>query len=414
MRALFLLLVLSLCQSFIGTGQPAASSVLPDRSSVGLEAGFGFRSACITHELASDYFRHAFITDDVKDRVSKKLDARNAFAVDFGASLDYYHKLRSDSSRVHAWSLRVEDRHWIHSDFTRDVFEIYFRGNRSYKGKSADLSDFRFTNLHWQSVKGNLHLQLAGRHVLSLGAGIVRGQEFLDIRTRRGSLYTAPLGDYLDADLDLEIRQQDSAGTGFRSWNGTGGVVDIGWRHLTEEGSLFEVSVTDLGWIDFNGKSSWVPADTTYRFEGIDATELFDFSDTVRGSISSDSAFVQGFLTERKKERHALPLPGIVSVNWSKQWSDGQYGCTIEVVQRLFYATRPMARMEGNLRIGRQHRVHVNVLYGEYTWWTAGLGYTWTTGDWQVHAESRYLSAWLQPEGRCAGAFVTLRKYLAR
>lgn len=410
LHRLCLLLIVVGCRSAFG--QVATMELFPEKSSVGLDAGFAFRSDCITHEFASAYFRHAFIDEQIKDRVSTGLDARNAFALDFGVRTYYRHRIQSDSGRFTSWGIELEDRHWIHSDFSSDAFELYFRGNRAYKGRSADLSNFRFSDLHWQAVKASVQIRLSSHSALDAGFGLVRGQEFLDIRTKRGSLYTAPNGDYLDADLDLTIRQQDSSGTGFDSWNGTGAVMDLRWKKQFRDGSLFEIGVSDFGFIGFDDGSSFVPADTTYRFEGIDATDLFDFTDTVSGTINSDSAFVQGFLTDRREESSLQPLPGLLRATYSLQWSEGKYTCTWEVQQRLFYAARPLARMEGSWSINRHHRLHLGLQYGEYTTWVAGLGYTLRLGSWQFHAGSRFLSGWINPEGRSAGAFVTLRKQL--
>ncbi len=408
-RFCFLLILLTSRTSF---GQVPALELFPEKSSVGLDAGFAFRSDCITHELASAYFRHAFIDEEIKDGVSKRLDAHNAFALGFGATVRYQHKIQSETDRFVSWSIQLEDRHWIHADFSSETFELYFRGNRNYKGQSADLSNFRFSDLHWQAVKAAVQIRLSSKSALDAGLGLVRGQEFLDIRTKRGSLYTAPNGDYLDTDLDLKIRQQDSSGTGFDSWNGTGTVLDLRWNNQLPDGSLLELGVTDLGFIGFNGKSSFVPTDTTYRFEGIDATDLFDFTDTVSGTINSDSAFVQGFLTDRRKESILQPLPGLLHAAYSRQWSDGKFTCTWKLQQRLFYAARPLASMEASWGINPYHRLHLGLQYGEYTTWVAGLGYTLRLGSWQFHAGSRFLSGWINPEGRSAGAFVTLRKQL--
>lgn len=392
-------------------GQTTANSLFQSRHSATIAAGFAFRSDCITHEFANAYFRHAFIDESLKDRVGTRLNRRNAFAVEFGTRVDYYHRLSTDSSRLQAWSIQLENRDWIHSDFSGDVFELYFRGNRTYKGKTADLSDFRFTDLHWQTLKASLHVRLSHTDALSIGAGVVRGLDFLDIRTGRGSLYTAPNGYYLDADLDLTIRQQDSSSTGFRSWNGTGAVLDLGWKRILKDGSTLEIIVNDLGFVAFNKKSSLVPSDSTFRFEGIDATELFNFSDTLRGSIRSDSAFVQGFLTSRKKESYEVLLPALLRARYSRQWLDGRYGCTIELQQRLFYRARPLASLEGTWRLNNHHQLHLYMQYGEYAPWMAGLGYSLTAGQWQLQASSRFLSAWMSAGGRSAGAFLTLTKF---
>ena len=106
------------------------------------------------------------------------MDARNAFALDFGVRTYYRHRILADSGRFTSWGIELEDRHWIHSDFSSDAFELYFRGNRAYKGRSADLSNFRFSDLHWQAVKASVQIRLSSHSALDAGFGLVRGQEF--------------------------------------------------------------------------------------------------------------------------------------------------------------------------------------------------------------------------------------------
>ena len=106
--------------------------------------GFAFRSDCITHEFASAYFRH-FHRRQIKDRVSTGLDAANAFALDFRVRTLLSSQDLADSGRFTSWGIELEDRHWIHSDFSSDAFELYLGqpGFTKADRPISRISDFR-------------------------------------------------------------------------------------------------------------------------------------------------------------------------------------------------------------------------------------------------------------------------------
>ena len=138
-----LLLTLSLISKFsqAATGEAGLFSIGPGfKVLYAIDADYSFASTAITNRLGLEYFKKGFISDEMKDDVSANLFRTNRFAAEFNSgitvaqSLDTIFGLLKGSSFI-----RLSTRAHIDSKFEDDLFEIFFRGNKNYAGKTAML-----------------------------------------------------------------------------------------------------------------------------------------------------------------------------------------------------------------------------------------------------------------------------------
>ncbi len=278
-----------------------------------IDANYFYGSDAITNQFAKEYFLGGFLTNEMKDEVSKNLFPGNKFGSDFNAGITVAQKLDTLFGLRNGVSfIRLSNR--IHQDaqFEDDLFEIFFRGNKNYAGKTADLGPFHFETFTYQQLTYGVEQTYTRKDkqiTWSASASLNIGQKYNYFDSPGTTLYTAPDGSYLDLDLHLKIRQNDSSQSGLGSFNGFG-FSGSGYVIIQDEDlNAWSFSAENLGYINWTKESAEIPIDSTFRFRGIDVSELFDFSDTLKKEISSDSTYIQAFLTERTKKSFTSMLP---------------------------------------------------------------------------------------------------------
>ncbi|HRH66859.1 MAG TPA: DUF5723 family protein [Bacteroidia bacterium] len=387
-------------------------------SKIEINAGYQFSSDAITNHLARTYFLAGFIDRDMKNTVSKQLFPVNRLGADAGYSITYTRKINSFLHKPgFSWFVSLVDQDHLHAEFTRDAFEIYFKGNSAYAGRQAELGKFDFFLLHYQQILFGLQREYSCGHGIlkyEFGIGFNKGQKFQALHSDRASLFTSADGEYLDIDFDLTLRGSDSLKSNLGAFNGTGGSLQFAASYTDEQKNEFSFRLQNFGFIQFSDQSYSVPADSNFKFEGIDATSLFDFSDSIRTPVSSDSTYVRGFLTRRSKGSYSCKLPARLSVSYRKELPDDKTGISIGLDHVFFTSYLPHGWCRFERKINNRHQFGVIAGYGGYTLWQLGLSYKLNlAGNWLLGLESPFLSGWLNSKsGRAQGAFVSLRKYL--
>src|SRR6185436_8027796 len=173
--------------------------------------------------------------------VTKNLSSMNHFGgeAQWDVSLTFHPD--TGNTKVEAY---VGFRNRVHSssNFSKDFFEIFFRGNKMFEGETADLSDFSFQQYTYRQFVFGLgnEFQISDKGKLYLGADLAinRGISFLNISTENATLYTSDGGEFLYADLNASIYTDDSSGQHPSKLDGSGYSGDFYLEYETENNLL--------------------------------------------------------------------------------------------------------------------------------------------------------------------------------
>ena len=179
------------------------------------------------------------------------------------------------------------------------------------------------------------------------------------------------------------------------------------WKN--KKNNKLTISLSNAGFIKWNNNSSFVHADTSFRFEGIDVSDIFLLSDTIRDPISLDSSLVEPYLTARLKRSHTTKLPGFIGVSYLYNLKPEKL--SIEAgINYLFFADADLLetiRLVYSLH--EQQQIGLIASNGGYGEFRAGISFTTTLFKrWQLSLESDCLSSTFSSNGRAQGAFVSL------
>jgi hypothetical protein len=389
-------------------------------SKVILHSGYFFSSNAMTNEISSEYARNGFITDEMKDGVSENLEGKNRFGGSYDANLFFVFHPDSVKRHFHAFAgIRV--RNHIDSRFPKDLFEVYFRGNKNYAGKTADFSDFELNSYQYKQFTAgiaNQYLLHKGKLFIGAGINVTGGRRFTKIKTGHTTLYTYDESQYidsgwmaLDGDFDVTYQRDDSASATLIPTEGKGIAANFFAEYENHSGNKFFISVENFGNIFWNRYSTTVRIDSSFHFEGIDVSDLFDFNDSLR-SVSIDSTYYENFLTNRKTERITTKLPCNLTASITHPFLVTRINMTVGAT----YLANANAELKyfiiGNYKMNAKNEFSLVLSYGGYDAFNAGIKYERQfSHGFSVEAGSDYLSSMISyNKGRSQGAYLSLAK----
>jgi Family of unknown function (DUF5723) len=385
-------------------------------NSLTISSDYYFASNAITNQFALAYFRNEFIDNVKKDNVTDHLSSLNRFGTEFLAQIKYSSTNKTIFNLPNSFfSVSLNSRYHVNSEFKYDAFQLYFRGNSAYRNKTADLGSFVYNQVYYQQVNftfGHKFKRDENKFGFAAGLNYNNGQKLYVIDAERATIFTDDQGKYLDLDANIEIHQSDSSNDELSSFNGAGCSADLYWFWTNKKNNTLKISATNFGFISWNSETAFIKADTALRFNGVDVSNLFLLSDSVKEVISLDSSLVEPYLSEREKKNYFYLLPANLSLSYQYQL---QHGINLEgSVEYLFFAG---STLRESLTISYEFNSKSNVSLiasnGGYTGFNAGLAFTtFFLNRWRFTAQSDYLTGMFNSsQGIAQGAFVSLTAY---
>jgi len=375
-------------------------------SQAGISCEYYLDSKNLTNKFINTYRTGGFIDTEMKDKVLGRLDDNNTMGGD--GTVQLYFRSAADSARNHGWFVGLSHTGVIDASFTKDLFHLYFYGNKPFAGKTADLGEMSYTNLEYQQLKAGLfkvHDKGANRAVYAFGVGYVNGQDYLDVQTDPSTLYTAVDATYLQMDLAMESRHADSANHAFGAFNGSGAALSLFYRFEKKDNYIITVQLQDAGFISWNSNTSYIRVDTNYYFDGVEVNNLLD---SLYLEVKSVEDYKSSFLKENKKESATSMLPALAEVSVEKWLAKKRILAGVHVRYRFGTLQFPVIRARAAWYGSQQWYAAVIAQYGGYGGFHAGLEAGLHLGkQWMIAAGCQYLDAIFAGNSRAGeGGFV--------
>ncbi len=381
-RIASLALFIFFCKTVPAQQSGLPSSLVPenvkDINTLSLYSDFFFASNAITNELAKTYFLNRFITDAMKNDVSKNLKDNNRFGGEFTTEIYFRHKPDSLFGMSGcSWFTGLKNVNHVSSAFTRDLFEVYFRGNKNYAGKTAVLGEFNYLFLKYQqlqfgiskSIKKKLNIFEAG-----IAVGFNVGQQLQTIHSSKTDIYTEDIGEYIDVSTSVETHNSDSLRKNLGSFNGFGLSTDLFFKAEIKKKHFFTFKIFNLGFIKWNSKTTELKADSSFHFEGADVSSILNFSDSIKSVLTIDSTEeAQAFLSKRKYSSYTIAIPARLELNYMRAISSSiRAGAGINYMTNADYV--PQIHADGDYS-WKNNFIALSLSFGGYTTFGTGIYY---------------------------------------
>ena len=285
-----------------------------DRS-ITLNSSLSFESISFNGNSIEDIFS-GYLDNNLKNNILN-LNDQHTINFDFTSSLKYTEKIRNNLF----YNFSFSDITQLNAKFDNDLLKLALKGNYEYQDETLNFDNTRIRATRYQQFK--LHLEnSADKYSIGLGISYVHGNHNYTIFSNSASIYTAPMGLYLDLNYDINAYATDTVDFSLFENNGNGVALDLTGSYSAFNHKL-EVYMHDLGFIMWSNNSNNILVDSSYIFNGVTIDNIFDFND----SILEASNIVDDYdnLSE-KNSQYKSYLSSNIGFKISKQVRGNRFG----------------------------------------------------------------------------------------
>ena len=281
---------------------------MPPRRKIEFAGNYSVTSTAINSNFFKSIYTGKFIDTDLKNSAQNKLGAYNLMGADVDAAALYFHKIAPRTFFYAGVGYNID----LGVQFTDDLFNLAFFGNKEYVGKTADLQGAQVKYMQSQSVQFGFSKEwkdsLKVKHRMDLGMSLIKGENMYDLTINSGSVFTEQIGEYVDITIKGDMYQSDTNNFGLDAFNGLGAGLNFKYEIKKDTAYRILFEVKNVGYMYWNSNTIHNEMDTTLRFEGIEIDNIFAIQDSTFENINAQSIAGDGLKTEKRASWMLLPL----------------------------------------------------------------------------------------------------------
>ncbi len=283
-----------------------------------ISGDYYFNSDAFTNEFFSAFYNGDFIDKGLKDRVDKRLTYINRWGFDLKTEINWrYSPAKLFGKKGLSCNASIKDR--LHGDgiFSQDFYRVALYGNKMFAGEHADLGNFKLNFLGYQQLQFGIEWNLDSvKNNYGIAISLLKGERNFTVDVKRGDLYTADDGSYIDMDFAIRSKQSDTSQTGPLAFNGFGLSTDMFYEipYVTwYNDGVLSIQLQDLGFIQWNSRSMDHRLDTFIHYEGLVVNDIFDLQSGTFPETDPDTIINNNL--KYRVEAYTTFLPAIFSIS---------------------------------------------------------------------------------------------------
>jgi len=232
-------------------------------------------SNAINGVIINEVFTRGYINNNLKNRIISLNEKSHIINLNLNTSFIYREKINNEFS----YNFSFSDVNHVNTKFDNNILKLFLKGNAEYENEKLNFVTTNIRVNRYQQFKLFLDYK-KNKFEVGLGLSYVYGNHNLTLISKRGSIYTAPNGEYLDLNYDINSFVTDTSNLSPFEHNGNGISLDL-TSSLTFLNHKLDLYMLDLGYINWNNNSQNIYVDSAFTFNGIEVNNIFDFNDSV-------------------------------------------------------------------------------------------------------------------------------------
>lgn len=371
------------------------------------------QSNAITNSFVNKFVNGGFIDEQLKDEQQMAGD-RNVFGAGFSFGIEAM--IAPDSlfgSDKYGWMLGVSHHDDLSAQFTEDLFNLVFRGNKMYAGQAADLTNSAIRYQRFQQFS----IGFFEKSSLSfVQLGLVNGNQLINAGLNNTQLFTETTGQFIDLAASGQMQISDTAQTNGLVMNGVGATVNFElnipfhFKNYPKQPAYLRLGGRNLGLINWNKQTVQFDLDSTYNYQGF----LIDDLANLDGVGDQVETLVDSLTPGSKTDNYLLTTPGWIYASW---FSPISYNLYYEVELRSRIYSFHLPEIGGRLLYKPNNRmlIGVSARYGGYSNYDsldelrAGIFVRTFIGEqFMLSVQTDNLMGWFDKNARSRHGFVQL------
>lgn len=371
-----------------------------------VDASGMYDSYQLRNALMRSLWRGGEVTREAREGSQEALDAMNRSGYDLDASIRYEWRPLDDSGRVRdPRFIRIAYHDLMGTRFTEDAYNLTFFGNKAYAGTSADLSGSAYERITYQTFGFGMPIG-----PMTVELAMVNGQSLDAVDIEYGSLYTAPDGTEIIANIQGDFARSDTSiasTVGLSKGVGAAMALHYPWRvGFFGRSWLVDLSVEDLGFITWNSHSLSLDMEEPVEYTGLEVDDIFDLD----GLVLSEGEIRERYGLQEEVGTITRMLPWKVEARFHRRGrkyrrytTSPVYPATVMLGYRALPGALPYARYTYLKPLSRRWTVGLSAQYGGFGGARFGLvGSGYLGGDLYLTAAVPNIVGLVSEQGRGA------------
>ena len=380
--------------------------------SVSANLDFDAGSNGMNNSLINRLVWGGYIDDDLKKSSEKYLKAKN----NLGVNLSYDVSAFLKGGKKFDLLIEVKNQEILNATYTGDFYNLMFYGNKSYKGKTANLAGSNVNALRFQEVKfGTILHHFDSIAKIGMSISLLKGEQLFYLKANKNSsLFTSSDGSEIVLNSNFSMALSDTNHKDLTTFNGIGASADIyfetPYKSKIGKKSVLIVNANNIGFIHWRNNSVQYNSDSAFHFTGYRINNIVDLKDSTLNRINSDSMLLS--LTNARREPFNVNIPtNLVIIN--KIYFGRQDFCLSTGFRQIFNANYiPYVFIEPQYRY-KQVLFAFHTGYGGYGRLNVGTSVTFNLKGWYIRCGSNSLQGYILPKYTTGQSlFFTLAKKL--
>ena len=325
-------------------------SAYSQESSLEFNTDIGLFNSSINSQLLSQSY--GFLDIKEKSNIIDALKAENNIAFESNNAIIYQNKK--------GWGLSLSNHIGAYATYSKSLVELSLLGNTPFKGENLKLDPFEIIAFNYSQ----LDFSYQWSKKIQTSVGLLLGHQFIDATVNKAHFYTHPQAAFINYQADYEAHFTDTTDLLQKPFGnkGYGAVFGMSYKDSISNGEI-ELSISDLGFIRWNDKTSNMHIESQYEFEGINVDDFISFSDSIiRNEIDS----LQSDLQSNIKESYTWQLPTRFRLCINQPlYNSIIQGYSLSIEQRINLYDIPKLTIEVHKKI-KQHRLALGYHIGGF------------------------------------------------
>lgn len=365
--------------------------------SVSANLDFDAGSNGMNNALINKLVWGGYIDDEDKKSSAKYLKGRN----NLGVNLSYDVSAFLKGGKKFDLLVEAKNQEILNATYTDDFYNLMFYGNKSYRGRTANLAGSNVNALRFQEIKfGAILHHFDSVAKIGMSVSFLKGEQLFYLKANKNaSLFTSGDGSEIILNSNFNMALSDTNHKNLTSFNGIGASADIyfetPYKSKVGKKSVLIVNANNIGFIHWRNNSVQYSSDSTFRFSGYRINSIVDLKDSTLNRINSDSALLS--LTNARREPFNVNIPtNLVIIN--KIYFGRQNFCLSTGFRQIFNANYiPYVFIEPEYRYKKMlFAFHTG--YGGYVRLNVGASVTVNLKGWYIRLGSNSLQGYVLPK----------------
>jgi len=390
------------------------------KTSVGTNFSYEFNSNSITNKFLNTYLYGNHIDSLRKQWMFANLQPQNYFGADIEGGLSAVTFPDSFAGGTNM-GLFVRYNRYYHVDlsFTDDLFKLFFDGNQRFAGETANLSNSSLNAVSYDQIQFGLFSKYSinnYKYTFGYGVSINNGYQNTVVNIKQGSLYTDANAEYIDFAANYDVARSSTPSKIFK---GLGTSINFYYSIESPKKNVFDLQLTNLGFIRWNKQSQSFSKDTTIHFDGVNVTDILNIKGNIFGNANTDS-IVHAYTYSNLKTSYYTLTQACLNISYLYNISE-RSRVDLFMIKKFFSHYDPCFIAKIQYLPNKKNVISLNLSYGGYSTIdisdnhdiNVGLEYAHDFGKGLVViVGSNYINGFIYPCTTTAqGAFFSLKKY---